>query len=418
MIDRLIKYLFCAFFLLVPLSSWKVKLHGIPISVDFVLASLIILLFLIKTFLSRDRHEAIVRLKDTVISNRFWIFIAVYVFACLLSFTKSINIKASIDEMMRFLSYIFLFYIIICEARKEKYIYSILTCFLISCSAAVLFGLLQFFTGIGLDPAFNVEQYFGVSRRIASTMYNPNNFAAFIMLVSYPVLLSALHVKQKKLKAFLFVLFGLLSVDLLLTFSREGWIGYVIGFAVLALIYNKKLLYFLIILPFSLLIGSIRERILSSFDFTVYYNMSRIKLWLTGLVMIRDNPILGVGMGNSIYWYDRVTDRYHELRAGFTQYPLHNTYIKVEAETGILGILSFLAMLYYIISRTLRIHKLAENPILKGISGGFFVSMVGYLFMNFFDNILFDPQTAVFFWLAFALIIALNKVSSKAAELR
>lgn len=414
MVDRLIKYLFYAFFLLVPLSSWKVKLYGVPVSADFVIAFLIIILFAVKTLLFKDRKISIMRFKDTISSNRFWIIIAVYVAACLLSFTKSINIKASIDEMMRFLSYIFLFYIIINEFKDSKYIYRILSFFAISCSFAVLFGILQAFTGIGLDPAFNVEQYFGVSRRIGSTMYNPNNFASFIMLVSYPVLMISLYIKQKKFKVFLLILFGLLSVNLLLTFSREGWIGYVIGFVAMALIYNKKLLYFLIVLPLSLLVGSIRERVLSTFDFTVYYNMSRIKLWLTGLVMIRDNPILGVGMGNSIYWYDRVTDRYHELRAGFTMYPLHNSYIKVEAETGILGILSFLATLYYILSRSLKVYRKALDPVLKGLSGGFFVSCIGYLFMNFFDNCLFDPQTAVFFWLIFALITALNRVNGSA----
>jgi len=408
--NKILKYLICSFFLLVPLSPWKIKYHRIPVSVDFVIASTIIMLYILKTLLSGNCIKSFRGIKEQVLSNRLWVFIAVYIFAGFLSFTKSVSLSASISEMFRFISYILLYYIIVSEAKNKEYIYDILACLIISCFIVTLFGLVQAFTGIGLDERFNVQYYFGVSRRIGSTMFNPNNYASFIMLVSYPILMTALYTHNRMLKAVLSSLFILLSINQILTFSREGWLGFGVGMLVIAIIYSKKIFYLFLLSPIVLLVSSIRERIFSSFNLNLDANLTRIKLWKTGLLMIRDNPILGVGLGNSIYVYDYYIWRYHELNAGYTMYPLHNSYIKVQAETGILGIVSFLLMTFYIAYSSFKIFKRSKNPILQGISSGFFASSIGYLAMNFFDNCFFDPQTAVFYWLIFAVIVSLNNV--------
>lgn len=414
MIDKTIEYLTYCFFLLVPLSCWKVKFHGIPVSVDFIIASLIILFFLIKVLYYNSFKSVLKQIREYIMSDKIGKLIIVYILVSILSFIKSINIGASIGEILRFLSYIILSSIIIISIKDKKTVHRILVCSILACYIVSVFGIIQYFTGIGLDKAFNTLYGFGTSRRVASTMFNPNNYAAFIMLFCYPVLLSALYIDNKRIKVFLFILFGLLTVNLILTFSRGAWLGFILGLIVLALIYNKKILRLIFIPVPLLLVQSIRNRFISIFSLTSKYNISRIKIWGTGLKMIEDNPILGVGLGNSIYLYDKYVEKYPELNTGHSMYPLHNSFLKILAETGIFNFIIFLMIIYFIMLKVYKIYESNRYSILKGISGGFFISLTGYIFMNFFDNCFFDPQTAVFFWLNFAVVIAYKNVLNAA----
>jgi O-antigen ligase len=212
-------------------------------------------------------------------------------------------------------------------------------------------------------------------------------------------------------------MFAMLAINLVLTSSRGGWLGFLVGAVAAMVIYNKKLLYFLLAIPVPVIfIGGIRERFLSIFTLTSGTNLQRIKIWKTGLFMVKDNPVLGVGLGNSIYRYDEYVKIHPELNTDYSQFPLHNSYLKVWAETGIFGILLFIAILIYIITKVLKIYSSSRSQLTRGLSGGFFASLTGYMVMNVFDNNLFDPQTAVFFWLVFALIVSLERLIKISVE--
>jgi O-antigen ligase len=71
-----------------------------------------------------------------------------------------------------------------------------------------------------------------------------------------------------------------------------------------------------------------------------FSTVERVAHWVAGLRMFQAHPLLGVGAGN----YDAVYARY-----ACTDWPdslghAHNYYINAAAETGILGLLAFLAL--------------------------------------------------------------------------
>jgi Lipid A core - O-antigen ligase and related enzymes len=408
MINSILKHLIYLFFLLVPLSPWKFKLHGIPLAVDFVIASMIIITYMLNLLTVKDFKGKINDWKVRIFSGHLWKFIVIYIFVALLSFTKSVNLKASISEFLRFMSYIALIWIIITEVKDKATIINIIKCFTVSALVVAVFGIVQAFTGIGLYSAFNTEYEYGVARRIASTMFNPNNYAAFIVLVSYVFLLIGFY-SNKKVKSLMIALFALLSLNLVLTFTRGAWLSFLASAAIMCVVYNKKLLYFLSV-PAALIIfvKSIRARFISIFSFTSGANITRLKLWQTGMLMIKDSPVLGVGMGNSIYVYDSYIEKYPWLALSFPKYPLHNSYIKVAAETGILGLLTFILMIGYAVYMVYKIYKNANNVLLKSMSLGFLVSLAGFFIMNLTDDCFFIPQVTVFFWLIFSIIVALH----------
>ena len=78
-------------------------------------------------------------------------------------------------------------------------------------------------------------------------------------------------------------------------------------------------------------------------DYNVSSTHGRIQIWLRGLDMIITNPVLGVGIGN----YRSIGDKY--APAGMdpigSRIHLHNLYLQIAVETGLLG----LATLYYLL---------------------------------------------------------------------
>ncbi|HAZ36348.1 MAG TPA: hypothetical protein DCY71_00635, partial [Clostridiaceae bacterium] len=81
----------------------------------------------------------------------------------------------------------------------------------------------------------------------------------------------------------------------------------------------------------------------------------------------------------------------------------HNSYIKIMAELGILGIVSFLGVYLSLAHLTYVVYKNSKtkykNIALAGL--GFWGA---YLFQNFFNNLMFIPQLNVFVWILTALL--------------
>ena len=83
---------------------------------------------------------------------------------------------------------------------------------------------------------------------------------------------------------------------------------------------------------------------------------SRVSDWRTALEMIRDHPLLGIGKGN----YVGVAPLYDRWALGF---PVHNIYLLIWAETGLLGLgalISLLAGALRVAARQLRAGRPAD----------------------------------------------------------
>ncbi|MEZ4523993.1 MAG: O-antigen ligase family protein [Thermomicrobiales bacterium] len=83
-----------------------------------------------------------------------------------------------------------------------------------------------------------------------------------------------------------------------------------------------------------------------------FATVERLAHWQTGIEMYRDNPALGVGIGN---FNTRV--REYSIRPDFrnSQGHAHNYYIHTLAETGLLGLLAYLTLLGSVVILALRV---------------------------------------------------------------
>jgi len=150
---------------------------------------------------------------------------------------------------------------------------------------------------------------------------------------------------------------------LFLTFSASGWVAIMISLLFLSLylskISKKNLLRYIILLSlplFSMLfiLQKVKVPILSGLYFNLYRiihylsptNVGQVGPMIAGLEMFKENPILGVGIGNFSFHYPN----YNVLNLPQVDYAAlaSNEYISILAETGLLGAISWLPFIFTI----------------------------------------------------------------------
>lgn len=179
--------------------------------------------------------------------------------------------------------------------------------------------------------------------RATSVFPDPHMFSFYLGLV---IPFSAGLYWENKNKMALFS-FGLLLLADLFTFSRGGYGGLLVGFLVTLFIFWKKLesktrvasiVAIIMVIGLMLFSNPISERFYSSFSAREGSNQGRMAMWQKAAEVARDNPVLGVGIGN--YPLEvKPTAIYRE--------PIyaHNVYLDIAAESGIFNSIVWMAFL-------------------------------------------------------------------------
>jgi len=260
-----------------------------------------------------------------------------------------------------------------------------------------------------VEPAWS-----GSLMRIGGTIGVPNVAGAYlsILLACAAVVLFTSVDGVRRWLAMSALGFG--GVALIFTFSRGAWIAllvavFVICFSVwfrrglslkgpLALLVVGALLY----MPFHSLIS---ERILGDDKGSAEVRIPLMKL---AYRMIADNPVLGVGANN----FSVAMDRYltPEFRHGW-RFTVHNKYLLVLAETGIGGLLAYVAFLLGTLRTGWRCWKL-QDPLLSALALGFAAGIAGHMVHLTVDLFHVRPVQQLL-WLVAGLLTAMYRISAE-----
>lgn len=241
-----------------------------------------------------------------------------------------------------------------------------------------ILGIQQFFTQIILpnkwlgiaekDPAnLGVSVVQTLLRRYLrayGTYPHPNilSFHIFTSLVLCIYLYNKIWEKAYLLKDFLKLLsiiiaFIILSFGLLFTFSRAGFICFWITILILSILSIKKIkqlrfpVYkFVIVFLICFIVFSyfFKELIISRSEFKA---PQRINLIKEALNIIKLNPLIGIGIGNYGVYSRKIFDL---KRAGYDMQPVHNIFLLIASEIGILGIIILGFFIFLILFKTYR----------------------------------------------------------------
>ena len=212
------------------------------------------------------------------------------------------------------------------------------------------------------------------SGRYGGVFINPNHLASFLICL-HPVILvqvlkSGIKHNLRLLFCFVYILMG---VAIFLTMSRGGWIGLLIGsMVVLSVRFVRNyrpvtiaalLITFFIGLGIFSFSAKFRSRITSiAVADSADSGMFRIWLWKSAFQMWSDNKLIGAGPGQ----FQVRFPQYRPPTIPVNPEYVHNEYLEILVEYGVLGFVAFSLILYKIIFIPLlfNIKYLIENIIL------------------------------------------------------
>ena len=125
-----------------------------------------------------------------------------------------------------------------------------------------------------------------------------------------------------------------------------------------------------------------------------------LRTYYNDQVLKSDFNTLGVGIGNFVGWLKQK----ESFLLQYEYQPVHNMYLLMYTETGILGLLSFLAFL------GLRIKEfILKTKLKKSYHLSFFIFFYSFLFIGFFDHFLWTLQQGRFiFWSGLGVLTYLS----------
>lgn len=307
--------------------------------------------------------------------------------------------RVSLTNSIRFSMYIFIFYLISYKIKSSKQISIILKCFVFTSFLSGIYSLLQIgytlYLGYSIDPSI----------RIPSFLENSNNLSAYSILSIFIVLSLLINSKTKKSKILYLLLIGLLTINIVFSQSRSALLAIILGFLLFAVLWNKKFLIISFLIPLILfIIPQSRVRFMQIFDAT--QNSSRFNIWEITKLMIKDNPIFGVGYENfSINYPNYVANNpSYAIRDGYIALHPHNIFLKIQVELGILGSIIFIVFLISIIYTLYKLIKLKSNSNLKVLIIGFSTSFATFMLMNLIDCYLGAPKVMITFILLLGIL--------------
>jgi probable O-glycosylation ligase (exosortase A-associated) len=221
-----------------------------------------------------------------------------------------------------------------------------------------------------------------------ATLRDRNDFA-MTMVMAVPFMWYIMrHVKWWPVRLFTLGLVPLTTHAIMVTFSRGGFLGLITVLGVIALRErNKTLLMAMVLAGIAFFVtfsgGYFRERVFSIVDYEEDGSATgRIESWETGLRMVENGPLFGMGLNRYVEAFPHYSD-YHAREA-------HNSWIQMAAECGLIAVGSYgmLVVLSYLSLRRARrraAHLDAANrDLVLTLSHMVEASLAGYLVCGFF----------------------------------
>lgn len=211
------------------------------------------------------------------------------------------------------------------------------------------------------------------------------------------------------------VLYGIVALTFFVALVQQndwksGWVPAGLVAAVLVGWKFRKVLPFTI--PFVLMVAAYLAQDLISTD--EYSWGTRVDAWLVVLDIARVSPIIGLGFSN-YYWYAKVfTIRGYRIR-----FNSHSQFVDIIAQTGILGLIFFLWILFEVGRLAYRLMNLLPEGFPKGYAYGVFAGVFGSLMaaflvdwlLPFTYNIGLDGvRASVLPWIFFGGLISLEQI--------
>lgn len=321
-----------------------------------------------------------------------WVFLF-FVLASVLAVVTAVEPGHSFKSLKKLLQIIIFFWVVnsIKDGKQTDLLVKVLI------AAACVASLYGFYQALTLGV--------GKFTRVAGTMSIYMTFAGLVMLVALMAMSRFLFRRPREKWVGAAVVF--LAACLLLTLTRQAWLGCLAGSVLLLWVYRRKLLIALPGVLIALLLLApipVKDRLLSAVDFKEDETfLIRIKLWHAGWLIFKDHPVTGCGFK----CVDSVYQNYPEYADLLYKYlGMHNNLVQIAVDTGVVGLCAWLAIwICYFFSLYRQSVSGAENS-RRWVILGSAAAVAGFLAGGIFEVNFYDSEVAMLLYFLMALPFA------------
>ncbi len=277
-------------------------------------------------------------------------------------------------------------------------------------------GIIQRIIGVDVNPSYvDLTVNEGMPGRVYAMFENPNAFAEVLaMLIPLAVaLMLASKGWSGRFLGLVSCLLGLAAI--LMTYGRASWVGLAVAAVLFVFLWNRKLLPVMILLGLGvipILPDTIFNRILTIFNTKDTSTTSRFPLYSAALRLLAARPLIGAGLGtDAVRQAVKDLNFYHGV-APFVH--AHDVYLQVWAESGLLGLFSFLGAMGWNIKNAAKAAASDSCPKqVRLIAIGGASAMFGLLVCGIADYMWNYPRVMVIFWFVVGVTLSAIRLAKK-----
>ena len=406
--------------------------------IDTIILLLICAVFVTSTFMSSDSigFLALIALFLTVLkilvvpgqrlcANRFETWLVAYFMIVIISLAGSTLFMYSLKGFFKTLTYLGFYFSVAQYLKYNREKIPFLTS-VIAISVGIE-GIAAFMQNFARPEAIstwqdtsslNPEQ---IMTRVYGTLkpYNPNLLGGYFV-AGLPAIfgMSAYCLTKKTYNwALIWLLLALVTTGALVsTGCRGSYLALIVMFGLMFLIsakflWNTYKKIYLAIVGGVVALGtlgvlastSLRARVLSIFAMrSDSSNSFRFNVYQSSLQMLKDNFLLGIGVGNQNF--REIYGLY--MKTGFDALSTYNIYLEIAVESGIFALITFAGFLIDALYSAVRTILKTENIKIAILLSIPLVSIAGMMTHGLVDTVFFRPQIQFIFWTMIAVITA------------
>jgi hypothetical protein len=324
-----------------------------------------------------------------------------YILACILSTGIGVTFggvgaKTSSLFIIKYLEYFIVFFMIVNQLEDTAQIKRFVFCLLLTCFITSIIGILQIPGGERISAPFEGERG------------EPNTLGGYLLFVGAIAAGLLIKAENTKLKHHLIILLVAIMLPFLFTQSRSSYLGFIPVCFILGLMAKRKiiiigLLSIVFLMSPLFLPHQVKNRILYTFTQPAESGQVRV-----GDMRLDTSTSARIATLKEIMtdWPKKPVFGYGVTGYGFIDSQLPRVLI----ETGILGLLAFLYLVYSIIRLTINNLKELKYPYFRGLTIGFFAGTIGLLFHSLGANTFIIVRIMEPFWFLAGIIAVLPSI--------